>query len=304
MLSDEKFYERAQKYALLKNTEGDYFTYEEYKKLIQDNQTDKNKSLIYLYATNKDEQYSFVESARAKGYDVLLMDGHLDTHLVSHLEQKFENSRFVRVDSDVIDKLILKEDAPETKLSADEQLLLKNVLIGPLPGKENFDVDFADMNENDVPLVITQSEFTRRMKEMSALGGGMSFYGNMPDRFSLVVNSNNPLVIRVLNDASKAHKKELKGFSEKLSSLEDHKQELQKAQEGKKEEEVKQEEKDKLSKLETKILELEGKRTGLLEEYGKENSLISQLTDLALLSNNMLKGENLTKFVKRSIELI
>ncbi|MDX2444031.1 MAG: molecular chaperone HtpG [Bacteroidales bacterium] len=304
MLSDEKFYERAQKYALLKNTEGDYFTFEEYKKLIQDNQTDKNKSLIYLYATNKDEQYSFVESARAKGYDVLLMDGHLDTHLVSHLEQKFENSRFVRVDSDVIDKLILKEDAPETKLSADEQLLLKNVLIGPLPGKENFDVDFADMNENDVPLVITQSEFTRRMKEMSALGGGMSFYGNMPDRFSLVVNSNNPLVIRVLNDASKAHKKELKGFSEKLSSLEDHKQELQKAQEGKKEEEVKQEEKDKLSKLETKILELEGKRTGLLEEYGKENSLISQLTDLALLSNNMLKGENLTKFVKRSIELI
>ena len=304
MLSDEKFYERAQKFALLKNTDNKYFTFDEYKKLIQDNQTDKNKSLIYLYATNIDDQYSFIESAKAKGYDVLLMEGHLDTHLVSHLEQKFENSRFVRVDSDVVDKLILKEDTQETKLSTAEQLVLKNVLVGPLPNRENFDVDFASMNENDVPLVITQSEFTRRMKEMSTLGGGMNFYGNLPDRFSLVVNTNNTLITRTLEDVTKTHEKDLKGFSEKLDSLEEHKKDLQKAQEGKKDEEIKQEEKDKLSNVETKIKEIEDKRKTLLEEYGKKNDLICQLTDLALLSNNMLKGENLTKFVKRSIDLI
>lgn len=304
MLSDEKFYERAQKFALLKNTDNKYFTFDEYKKLIQDNQTDKNKSLIYLYATNIDDQYSFIESAKAKGYDVLLMEGHLDTHLVSHLEQKFENSRFVRVDSDVVDKLILKEDTQETKLSTAEQFVLKNVLVGPLPNRENFDVDFASMNENDVPLVITQSEFTRRMKEMSALGGGMNFYGNLPDRFSLVVNTNNTLITRTLEDVTNTHEKDLKGFSEKLDSLEEHKKDLQKAQEGKKEEEIKQEEKDKLGNVETKIKEIEDKRKTLLEEYGKKNDLICQLTDLALLSNNMLKGENLTKFVKRSIDLI
>ncbi len=304
MLSDEKFYERAQKFAFLKNTDSKYFTFDEYKKLIQDNQTDKNKSLIYLYATNIEDQYSFIESAKAKGYDVLLMEGHLDTHLVSHLEQKFENSRFVRVDSDVVDKLILKEGAQETKLSTAEQLVLKNVLVGPLPNKENFDVDFASMNENDVPLVITQSEFTRRMKDMSTLGGGMNFYGNLPDRFSLVVNSNNSLIARTLVDVTKTHEKDLKGFSEKLDSLEEHKKELQKAQEGKKDEEIKQEEKDKLSNVETKIKEIEDKRQTMLEEYGKKNNLICQLTDLALLSNNMLKGEHLTKFVKRSIDLI
>ena len=305
MLSDEKFYERAQKFALLKNTDSKYFTYEEYNKLIKDNQTDKNKTLIYLYATSQDEQYSFIEAAKVKGYDVLLMDGHLDTHLLSHLEQKFENSRFVRVDSDIADKLILKEDEKESKLTSDEQTILKNVLVGPLPGKENFDVVFTDMKETEAPLVITQSEFTRRMKDMSALaGGGMSFYGNMPDRFSLVVNSNNPLIERVLEDVSKAHTKDMKGFNEKLDSLVEHKQELQKAHEGKKDEEIKQEEKDKLSNLETKIKEIEDKRTDLFEKYGKKNDLVCQLTDLALLSNNMLKGENLTKFVKRSIDLI
>jgi molecular chaperone HtpG len=189
-------------------------------------------------------------------------------------------------------------------LSAAEQLVLKNVLVGPLPNKENFDVDFASMTENDVPLVITQSEFTRRMKDMSTLGGGMNFYGNLPDRFSLVVNTNNSLITRTLDDATKAHEKDLKGFSEKLDSLEEHKKDLQKAQEGKKDEEIKQEEKDKLSNVETKIKEIEDKRKTLLEDYGKKNDLICQLTDLALLSNNMLKGENLTKFVKRSIDLI
>ena len=171
MISEEKFYDRAEKLALLKNTDDKYYTFEEYEKLIKDNQTDKNKTLTYLYATNKDEQYSFIEAAKSKGYDVLLMDGHLDTHFLSHLEQKFKDSRFVRVDSDVVDKLIMKEDEQESKLTSDQQNFLGSVLTGPLPTKENFDVVFESISENESPMMITQSEFVRRMKDMSAMGG-------------------------------------------------------------------------------------------------------------------------------------
>ncbi len=304
LLSDEKFYERASKFALLKNTDSKYFTFEEYKKLIKDNQTDKNKSMVYLYATNADEQYAFIEAARTKGYDVLLMDGHLDTHLVSHLEHKFENSRFVRVDADIVDKLIPKDEDKGSDLPADKQIALKNVLLGPLPAKENFDVDFVSLSETEPPLVITQSEFTRRMKEMSSIGGGMDIYGNLPDRFTLVVNDANKLISRVIGDIDKELGDELDTFRGKIEKLADQKSKLDKAKEGKKEEEIKQEDKDELEKLETKIKELEEKRTKLLEKYGKENKVVCQLIDLALLSNNMLKGEHLTNFVKRSIALI
>jgi len=305
MISDEKFYERAEKFALLKNTDNKYFTFEEYQKLIKENQTDKNKSLIYLYANDSDEQHSYIEAAKSKGYDVLLMDGHLDTHFISQMEQKFTESRFVRVDADVVSKLIQKEDAKESTLSGDQQKILSGLFMGALVNKEGFDVTFEDLSESENPLLITQSEFSRRMKDMSAMGGGgMDFYGGLPDRFNLVVNANHPMVIGLLADSEKGLAKDLKSQKEKLESLEGHKAELEKTTEGKKEEEIKQEEKDKLTDVQKKIDGIENKRKEMLEKSGKENSLVCQLIDLALLSNNMLKGENLAKFVKRSIDLI
>ena len=304
MISDEKFYERAAKFAFLKNSDDQFFTFDEYQKLIKDNQTDKNKSLIYLYANNKDEQHTYIEAAKLKGYDVLMMDGHLDTHLISHLEQKFTDSRFVRVDADVVDKLIQKEDAKEAALTGEQQNILSGLFKGALVNKEGFDVVFENMSESESPLLITQSEFSRRMKDMSALGGGMDFYGSLPDSFNLVVNTNHPLVNKILTDSEKAMAKDLKSHKEKLESLEGHKTELEKAKEGKKEEEIKQEEKDKLTDVQKKIDKIEMKRKEMLEKSGKENAMVCQLIDLALLSNNMLKGENLAKFVKRSIDII
>ncbi len=305
MISDEKFYERASKFAFLKNTDGQFFTFDEYQKLIKENQTDKNKSVIYLYANDKEEQHSYIEAAKSKGYDVLLMDGHLDIHFISHLEQKFTNSRFVRVDADVIDKLIQKEDSRETTLTVEQQNILSGLFIGALVNKEGFDVVFEDLSETENPLLITQSEFSRRMKDMSAFGGsGMDFYGSLSERFNLVVNTNHSMVNKILEDSEKALAKDLKSHKEKLESLESHKTELEKAGEGKKDEEIKQEEKDKLTDVQKKIDEIENKRKKMLEKSGKENTQVCQLIDLALLSNNMLKGENLAKFVKRSIDLI
>jgi len=305
MISEEKFYERAAKFSLLKNTDGKYFTFEEYEKLIKDNQTDKDKNLIYLYATQKDEQHSFIEAAKSKGYDVLLMDGHLDTHYLSHLEQKFKDSRFVRVDSDVVEKIILKEELASTKLSEQEQNILTNVFKGPLNQPENFDITFESLEEKDFPLVITQSEFTRRMKDMSALGGGgMNFYGELPDRFNLVVNTNHPLVSKLLGMAQNDLKTDLEKHAATKAKLNNEKEKLNKEKEGKKEEEVPQQLKDKLEKTEKKIGDETNKEKKMLNDFGKKNSLTGQLIDLALLSNNMLKGEHLTRFLKRSIELI
>ncbi len=304
LISDEKFYDRASKFALLKNTDDKYFTFEEYEKLIKENQTDKNKTLVYLYANNKDDQHSYIEAAKAKGYDVLLMDGQLDTHFLSQLEQKLTGSRFVRVDADVPDKLIQKEDTKGSSLTGDQQNILSGVFMGPLVNKEGFNVVFEDLSETENPLIITQSEFTRRMKDMSAMGGGMDFYGTLPDSYNLVVNSNHPLIGKVLEDCGKKMEKEMKSLNEKVESLKEHKTELEKAKEAKKEEEIKQEDKDKLEDINKKIGEIEDKKNKKLEKAGKENSLVCQLIDLALLSNNMLKGENLSKFVKRSIDLI
>lgn len=306
MLSDEKFYEKAEKFALFKNTDGKYFTFEEYEKLIKENQTDKNKSLIYLYATDKDQHYTYIEKAKAKGYDVLLMDGQLDTHYLNHLETKFKESRFVRVDSDVIEKIIQKEESLESKLSTAQQKHLTDVFKGQVPEKANYVVAFEPLSENDQPIMITQNEFMRRMKDMQKTGGGggMGFYGDLPDSYNLVVNANHALILRICEEMEGKVGVDVKKVEDKIAPIEQNKDDLSKANEKKKEEEIKQEEKDRISDLEKKIDELKKKKEQILVGYGKENKLVKQLIDLALLSNNMLKGEALDKFVKRSIDLI
>ncbi|PZX10159.1 molecular chaperone HtpG [Breznakibacter xylanolyticus] len=307
MLTDEKFAERAQKFALLKNIDGKYFTFEEYKELIKANQTDKDDTLVYLYANDQDQQHSFIEAATAKGYDVLVMDGQLDTHFINHLEQKFEKSRFTRVDSDIVEKLVPRESNHESKLSQAQREDMTAVFNAQLPkgGKTNFYVSFENVGAEAAPIIITQQEFMRRMKEMSAMqGGAMSFYGEMPDSYNLIVNEAHPLVARVISDAADACNQQVESLRSKLQSVEKRREELNKGKEGKKDDEVPQAIKDELADVDKKIAELNEKREGILGEFGKDNKLISQLIDLALLSNNMLKGEALTKFVKRSIELI
>jgi molecular chaperone HtpG len=239
MISDEKFYERAEKFCLLKNTDNKYFTFEEYKNHIKTLQTDKEKDLVYLYTNNLEEQHSFIQAATERGYDVLLLDGVIDNHFVNVIEQKFDKSKFTRVDADIIDKLILKEDAMPSKLSEEQQKELKPV-IEKYVEKEKFTVQFESMSENDQPFLITQPEYMRRMKDMSAMGGGMSFYGSIPDSYNLVINSNHPLVTKIMEEKDEA----------------------------------------------------------------QQASLIKQATDLAMLSQNLLKGEKLTEFIKRSVEII
>ncbi|WP_075602838.1 molecular chaperone HtpG [Saccharicrinis aurantiacus] len=308
MLTEEKFYDKAQKFSLFKNADGKYFTFDEYKDIIKENQTDKDDQLVYLYTTNVEEQHSFIEAAKNKGYDVLVMDGQLDNHFVNHLEQKFEKSRFVRVDSDVAEKLIPKESTLESQLSAGDKDDLTSVFSAQVPNgdKMNFIVAFEAMGKDSSPAIITQQEFMRRMKEMSAMqgGGGMNFYGEMPDSYQLVVNENHPIVERILADKNEAVGKEADSLRSKIESLNGKRQELEKAKEGKKEEEIEQAQKDELADVDKKISELNTKKTEVLSKFSTDNKLVSQLIDLALLSNNMLKGEALTKFVKRSIDLI
>lgn len=305
MITEEKFYEKAEKFALFKNTDEKYFTFEEYQNLIKENQTDKNKTLIYLYSTNKEQQYSFIDAAKAKGYDVLEMEGQLDTHFINHLETKFKDVRFTRVDADTVDKLIEKGESKESKLSTEQQNHLTPVFKSQLPEKANYMVMFEALDESDHPIIITQTEFIRRMKDMSAMGGGgMNFYGEMPDSYNLVVNANHPLVLRINEELEKKLSAELKKTDDKITPMAKNKAELEKATKDKKEEEVKQEDKDRLEELTKKIAELESKKEKSLQKFGNNNKLVKQLIDLALLANGMLKGEDLTKFVKRSIELI
>lgn len=304
MITEEKFYEKASKFALLKNTDDKYFTFEEYEKLIKENQTDKNKTLIYLYSTNKTDQYSYIEKAKNKGYDVLLLDGQLDVHLINLLESKLTSSRFVRVDSDIIEKLIQKEETRESKLTEDQKEDLKSVFVVKVKSKEIFNVVFENLEENEAPVTITQSEFMRRMKDMSALGGGMNFYGEMPDSYNLVVNPNHNLVIRINDELKSAdgdklalNDTERKRVKEEIAFMEDeHKK--------KKADEVSQVEKDDLEKLKKELGDLENARKEVLEVYGSENKTVKQIIDLALLANNMLKGEELSTFVKRSVDLM
>jgi molecular chaperone HtpG len=304
MITDEKFYERAEKFALLKNIDGKYFTFEEYEKIIKENQTDKNKNLIYLYATDKDGQYTFIDAARSKGYDVLLMDGQLDTHFINNIETKFKNSRFTRVDSDIIDNLIQKEETKESKLTNDQKDLLSPVFKSVLPEKSYYHPTFENLAETDAPVIITQSEWMRRMKDMSAMGGGMNIYGDMPDNFTLVINANHPLVNRILTETESATSGKIKKITDKIATLQQQHDELEKSQKSKKTEEIPQAEKDQLADLHKQIDEQKNKKNKILTDYGKSNPLVKQLTDLALLANNMLTGEELSKFVKRSVDLI
>lgn len=306
MLSDEKFFDRAEKFALLKNTEGKCFTFEEYKKLIEGEQTDKDKQLIYLYTNNPEGQFSFVEAAKAKGYDVLDLSGQLDIHFLNQLESKLKDSKFVRVDSEVADKLILKDEKVEMKLSADDQSNLTSVFKSQVRDTEkvNFTVSFEAMSENSAPVIITQNEFMRRMKEMSEFQQGMNFYGQMPDSYSIVVNGNHPLVTRIADDANKAVGEEVSSYKHKIEAVEKRKSELEKAKEGKKEEEIPTADKEALEDVNKKLDELNQKKETLLTDAGSKIPTVKQLIDLALLSNNMLKGKDLEVFIKRSIELI
>jgi molecular chaperone HtpG len=305
MLTEEKFYEKAQKFTLFKNTDGKYFTFEEYEKLIKENQTDKDKNLIYLYATDKDKQFTFIENAKSKGYDVLIMDGQLDTHFINHIETKFSNSRFLRVDSDVVDKLIRKEDVAESNLSAEDKEQLTQMFESQLPTFASFTVSFENLKDTDDPIMVTQSEFMRRMKDMAAMGGGgMNFYGELPDSYNLVLNANHRLVEKILEQKEKKVGTKVSKILEDLKPIEEEKTALEKAKEGKKTEEINQTEKDKLADVEKKIDELKNQKKEIMVKYGSENKYIKQLIDLALLANNMLKGEDLTKFVKRSVDLI
>ncbi len=304
MLSDPKFYEKAIKFALFKNTEGKSFTWDEYNTLIKDNQTDKDKNLICLYTSDTEAQFTFIEAAKRKGYDVLVLNGQLDSHLLNHLESKFENTRFTRVDSDVVEKLIRKDEDTTSKLKKEEELDLITVFKSHLPKEGNYIVMFEPMSPNSNPVMITQSEFMRRMKEMSAMGGGMSFYGDLPSSYNLVVNSNHNLIEQIAKSTEEAVKAKLEPIKKEVSSIDSDIQALETLKKGKKEDEIAQEEKDQMDELRKKKDDLNKKKEDVLSEYGKDNKLIKQLVDLALLSNNMLKGEALDNFVKRSVELI
>jgi molecular chaperone HtpG len=304
MITDEKFYERAVKFSLLKNTDGKYFTFDEYKTLITENQTDKNKTLVYLYTTNLDEQYTFIDAAKNKGYDVLVLDGQLDSHFINQVEQKLEKTRFIRVDSDVIDKLIEKDEIKESKLSEEEKKDLGSVFDSQLKTKPGFMVMFESLSENDQPVLITQSEYMRRMKDMSAMGGGGGMFGSFPDSYNLVVNTNHPLIEKIVEDKNKKLSVKLQKISDDIAPLNTEKESIEKEQKSKKADEIPQAEKDKLSDVKGKIEVLESERKSQLEEFGSKHKTLKQLIDLALLSNNMLKGEDLAKFVKRSVELI
>jgi molecular chaperone HtpG len=304
MITEEKFYEKASKFSLFKNTDDKYFTWEEYENLVKGNQTDKNKTLIYLYSTNKTDQFTYIEKAKAKGYDVLLLDGQLDMHLVNHLETKLKDSRFVRVDSDVIEKIIQKDDAKKLKLTDEQQEDLRHVFQGPIKSKDHFYVSFEALDENDSPVLITRSEFMRRMKDMSQLGGGMGFYGELPDSYNLVINGHHNLVEKINNDISSSLEAKLKENDSERKRLKEEIAFMEKEQKGKKDEEIPQVEKDDLDKLRKELDGFNKSRQDMLENFGREHNLVKQLIDLALLANNMLKGEELSRFVKRSVELL
>ena len=306
MLSQEDFYDRAKDFALLKDVDGKYFTYDEYKTLIKDNQTDKEGNLIYLYANDKEGEYSYIEAAKAKGYSVLLLDGQLDNPMVSMLEQKLEKTRFSRVDADIIDRLIQKEDKKESELAKDERTNLEQAFRSQLPKMEKteFYVDVQALGEQTLPVIITQSEYMRRMKEASKFQAVMSFYAQMPDAFNLVLNSDHPLIKQVLEDGKTACAADLQPVESELKGLEARLAALHQSQNGKKPEEISQEEKDDLKNTEQSIEEQSTKKNGIIAAYAAGNKVVHQLIDLALLQNGMLKGAALDSFLKRSVDLI
>lgn len=306
MLTQEDFYEKASKFALFTDTDGKHYTYEEYQTLIKENQTDKDGNLIYLYANHKEEQFSYIEAAVNKGYNVLLMDGQLDVAMIGMLEQKLEKSRFTRVDGDVVDHLIAKEEKRADALETGKQEMLSVAFKSQLPAieKVEFQVMAQALGEQAAPVLITQSEYMRRMKEMAGIQAGMSFYGEMPDMFNLVLNADHKLVKRILTEEEAACGAELAPLNQAIEDAQKRCDELSKQQADKKEEEIPTVEKDEVNELQAKLNELRGQKETLFTTYAAGNQLIRQLVDLALLQNNMLKGEALNRFVKRSLELI
>lgn len=306
MLTEPDFYDKAKAFALLKDVDGKYFTYDEYRDLIKATQTDKDGNLVYLYASHLDEQYSYIEAARAKGYSVLLMDGELDTALVGMLEQKFEKSRFARVDGDTIDRLILKEDVKDSGLAAEDSANLTALFTTQLPklDKVEFHVEVAPLGETAAPVLITQSEYMRRMKEMSRLQAGMSFYGEMPSMMNVVLNADHRLVKRVLDDMKGHTADALAPIEAELKGLHARHAALEQAQQKKKADEITQEDRDNLSQCNKDIAAEEEKKTKVLSDYGAGQAVVHQLIDIALLQNGLLKGKALDQFLKRSVELI
>ncbi len=306
LLTQEDFYDKANKYTLFKDTDGKFYTYEEYQTLIKDNQTDKDGNLIYLYANNKDEQYSYIEAASAKGYNVLLMDGQLDTALVGMLEHKFEKARFTRVDSDVVDRLIAKEDNKKADIEAGKEEILSSVFRSQLPqiNKVEFHVEAHSLGETASPILITQGEYMRRMKEMANLQPGMAFYGEMPDMFNLVLNVDHKLIKDVMADTDQSIEAELSPIEAELRGLNARQAAIEQAQKDKKADEITEAEKNDLADVEKKIADEKSKKEAVIGKYAAGNKVVHQLIDLALLQNGMLKGEALNNFVKRSIELI
>ena len=306
MLSQEDFYDRAKDFALFKDVDGKHFTFEEYKTLIKDEQTDKDGYLVYLYANNVEEQYTYIEAAKNKGYNVLLLDGQLDTPLVSMLEQKFEKARFTRVDADIVDRLIVKSDQKQTDISSEDSDNLSQVFRSQMPklDKVEFNVEVQSLGENSQPVVITQNEYMRRMKQMSQFQPGMSFYQQMPDSFTLVLNSDHVLVKQVLNDCNNNTAEALKPILSELKGQQARLAALRQSQDKKKPEELTQEEKDDLQNTEKAVDEQKNKQTEVIEAYAKGNNVVHQLIDLALLQNGMLKGKALDEFLKRSVDMI
>lgn len=306
MLSQDDFYDRAKDFALMKDVDGKYFTYEEYQTLIKDNQTDKEGNLVYLYANDKEGEYSYIEAAKAKGYSVLLLDGQLDNPMVSMLEQKLEKTRFSRVDADIVDRLIQKEDKKESELAKDEKDNLEQTFRSQLPKMEKteFYVDVQALGDQTLPVLITQSEYMRRMKEASKFQAGMAFYAQMPDAFNLVLNSDHPLIKQVLEDGKTACATELQPVESELKGLEARLAALHQSQNGKKQEEISQEEKDDVKNTESALEEQRTKKNNIIATYAAGNKVVHQLIDLALLQNGMLKGAALDSFLKRSVDLI
>ena len=306
MLTEEDFYDKASKYALLQDTEGKKYTYEEYKTLVSAEQTDKEGNTIYLYSNNREKEYSFIETATAKGYNVLLMDGQLDVALISLLERKFEKTRFTRVDSDIVDNLIVKEERKASALSAKESSMLSGIFQSQMPQleKKEFYVQVHALGENTAPVTITQAEYMRRMKEMAAIQPGMSFYGEMPDMLNVLLNEDHPIVKRILKEAEAACESEIAPIDNELAGLEARRSYLNNASKDKKIEDIPQEEKDDLAETEKKIADAQSNKEAVLARYAAGNPIVRQLVDITLLQNNMLTGEALNNFVKRSIELM
>lgn len=306
MLSRDDFYDKAKDFFLFNDTDDRKFTIEEYEKLVKDNQKDKNGDIIYLYANNKDEQYSFIEAAKDKGYNVLLMNGQLDVAMISMFEQKLTKTRFTRVDGDSVENLIVKEDKKVDSLEADKQEELSSAFKSQLPkiDKADFNIGIQALGENTSPIMITQSEYMRRMKEMANIQQGMSFYGEMPDMFNVILNSDHKLIKIILEDEEKTCKEATSPIQTEMNDVDKQRSELRKNHEGKKDEEIPTTEKDQLKELDNHYSELKKKKEAIYSDYAGTNKVIKQLIDLALLQNGMLKGEALSKFVQRSIELI